>query len=224
MMRVLLVEDEVEMAMALSAVLTQNHHVVDHIPNLEFAREAVMERVHDAVILDRQLPDGDGLELLREMRTRGDRTPVLVLTAHNIPGDRIEGLDGGADDYLGKPFLTDELMARLRAIVRRADSYSTQSFREGNVVVYLESQEAHVDDVPLPMPRREMLVLQLLVRRAGRTVLRRNLEEAVYGFDDEIQSNALDSHVSRLRKRLSDAGATVSIHSLRGLGYVLKAD
>jgi len=222
-MRVLLVEDEVEMAKALGAVLSQHRYVVDHMPNLALAREAVRENVHDAVILDRQLPDGDGFELLRDMRSAGDRTPVVVLTAHNMPDDRIEGLDGGADDYLGKPFLVDELMARLRAVVRRADNYSSQSVREGNVTIFLDSHEAVIDDVPLPMPRREMLVLQLLVRRAGRTVLRRNLEEAVYGYDDEIQSNALDSHISRLRKRLADAGATVSIHSMRGLGYLLKA-
>lgn len=222
-MRVLLVEDEAEMAKALSVVLSQNQYVVDHMSNLEHAREAIKERVHDVIILDRQLPDGDGFELLRELRAAGDRTPVVVLTAHNIPEDRIEGLDQGADDYLGKPFLVDELMARLRAMARRAENYSSQMFKEGNLTLSSDTGEAMIDGVSVALPRREMLVLQLLLRRAGRTVLRRNLEEAVYGFDDEIQSNALDSHVSRLRKRLGDAGATVTIHSMRGLGYLLKA-
>lgn len=222
-MRLLLVEDEMEMAKALGTVLIQHHHVVDHMPNLELAREAIQSKVHDAVILDRQLPDGDGLTFLREMRDAGDTTPVIVLTAHDLPTDRIGGLNDGADDYLGKPFLADELMARLRAVVRRSDSYASQTLSEGNVTLDLDHQEATIGGEPLALPRREMVVLQVLMRRAGRTVLRRALEEAVYGYDDEIQSNALDSHVSRLRKKLSDAGATVTIHSMRGLGYLLKA-
>lgn len=222
-MRLLLVEDEMEMAKALSVVLGQHHHVVDHMPNLELAREAIRSKVHDAVILDRQLPDGDGLTFLREMRDRGDNTPVIVLTAHNMPADRISGLNDGADDYLGKPFLADELMARLRAVVRRSDTYSSQVLTEGNVILDLDHQEVTVGGEAIVLPRREMLVLQVLLRRPGRTVLRRVLEEAVYGYDDEIQSNALDSHVSRLRKKLSDAGATLTIHSIRGLGYLLKA-
>lgn len=225
-MRLLLVEDEIEMAKALGAVLSQHHHVVDHMPNLELAREAIRSKLHDAVILDRQLPDGDGLEFLREMRDAGDTTPVIVLTAHNQPADRISGLNDGADDYLGKPFLADELMARLRAVARRSDSYASyasQTLTEGNVTLDLDHQEATIGGEPIALPRREMVVLQVLMRRAGRTVLRRALEEAVYGYDDEIQSNALDSHVSRLRKKLTDQGATVTIHSMRGLGYLLKA-
>lgn len=219
----LLVEDELEMADALGTVLRQHHYVVDHMPSIELARAALAERVHDAVVLDRQLGDGDGLSLLRDIRAEGDRTPVLVLTAHDLPEARIEGLDGGADDYLGKPFLVEELMARLRAISRRAENYSDQVVVVGNVEVSLDGGEATVNGKALPMPRREMLVLQLLTRRVGRTVLRRHMEEAVYGYDDEIQSNALDSHVSRLRKRLAEAGATVTIHTMRGLGYFLKS-
>lgn len=221
-MRLLLVEDEIEMARALGTVLAQHNHVVDHMPNLELGREAVLSDVHDAVILDRQLPDGDGLTLLREMRDAGNATPVIVLTAHNSPSDRIGGLNGGADDYLGKPFLTEELIARLGAIIRRSDAYKSHTVVEGNVRLDLDHQEVFIDNDALSLPRREMLVLQMLMRRAGRTVLRRMLEEAVYGFDDEIQSNALDSHVSRLRRRLSDAGARVTIHTIRGLGYLLR--
>lgn len=221
-MRLLLVEDEIEMAGALCAVLAQHNHVVDHMPNLELGREAVLADVHDAIILDRQLPDGDGLDLLHEMRGAGNSTPVIVLTAHNSPSDRIGGLNGGADDYLGKPFLTEELIARLGAIIRRSDNYTSQMVVEGNVRLDLGHQEVFIDNAAVSLPRREMLVLQMLMRRAGRTVLRRTLEEAVYGFDDEIQSNALDSHVSRLRRRLCDAGARVTIHSIRGLGYLLR--
>lgn len=222
-MRLLLIEDEIEMARALMVVLIQHHYVVDHMPTIENAREAIKSKVHDAIILDRHLPDGDGLSFLREMRDAGDTTPVIVLTARNAPTDRVLGLNDGADDYLGKPFLADELVARLRAIVRRSDNYESRTISEGNISLDLEHKEARIGDTIIALSRREVLVLEMLMRRAGRTVLRRALEEAVYGYDDEIQSNALDSHVSRLRKKLADIGATVEIHSIRGLGYLFKA-
>lgn len=222
-MRLLLVEDEIEMARALTVILVQHHYVVDHMQTIEHAREAIRSKVHDAIILDRHLPDGDGLAFLREMRDAGNTTPVIVLTARNAATDRILGLNDGADDYLGKPFLADELVARLRAIVRRSDSYESRTIGEGNVCLDLEHKEARIGDMIIALSRREMLVLEMFMRRAGRTVLRSALEEAVYGYDDEIQSNALDSHVSRLRKKLADSGATVEIHSIRGLGYLFKA-
>lgn len=210
------------MARALCVVLTQHNHVVDHMLNLDLGREAIHSNVHDAIILDRHLPDGDGLDLLREIRDAGNTTPVIVLTAHNSACDRIGGLNIGADDYLGKPFLTQELVARLGAITRRSNTYTSQKIVAGNVHLDLDHQEVFIDSKLVSLPRREMLVLQVLMRRAGRTVLRRSLEEAVYGYDDEIQSNALDSHVSRLRRRMSDAGAFVTIHTIRGLGYLLR--
>lgn len=222
-MRLLLIEDEIEMARALTVVLVQQHYVVDHMSSIEEAREAIRSKVHDAVILDRHLPDGDGLVFLREMRDVGNTIPVIVLTARNAATDRILGLNDGADDYLGKPFLADELVARLRAIVRRSDNYGSRTIAEGNIVLDLEHKEAKIGDTIINLPRREMLVLEMLMRRAGRTVLRTALEEAVYGYDDEIQSNALDSHVSRLRKKLAETGAAVEIHSIRGLGYLFKA-
>lgn len=222
-MRLLLVEDEIEMARALLVILVQHRYVVDHIQTIEDAREAIRSKVHDAVILDRHLPDGDGLTFLREMRDAGNTTPVIVLTARNAATDRVLGLNDGADDYLGKPFLADELVARLRAIVRRSENYESRTIEEGNVCLDLEHKEARIGDTIIALSRREMLVLEMFMRRAGRTVLRSALEEAVYGYDDEIQSNALDSHVSRLRKKLADSGAAVEIHSIRGLGYLFKA-
>lgn len=222
-MRLLLVEDEIEMARALLVILVQHRYVVDHIQTIEDAREAIRSNVHDAVILDRHLPDGDGLTFLREMRDAGNTTPVIVLTARNAATDRVLGLNDGADDYLGKPFLADELVARLRAIVRRSENYESRTIEEGHVCLDLENKEARIGDTIIALSRREMLVLEMFMRRAGRTVLRSALEEAVYGYDDEIQSNALDSHVSRLRKKLADSGAAVEIHSIRGLGYLFKA-
>jgi DNA-binding response OmpR family regulator len=223
-MRVLLVEDEAEMAVTLTDLLIQNQFVVDHVRTLDLADEALLSKVHDAVLLDRQLPDGDGLDFLKRLRKAGQGIPIVVLTAHNMPPDRVSGLNFGADDYVGKPFLADELIARLRAVIRRSEASGTPPvIIEGNLSFDPSHNVVSVEGNVLSLPRREVLVLQLLMRRAGRTVLRRTLEDAVYGYDDEIQSNALDSHVSRLRKKLVEAGATVTIHSMRGLGYLLRA-
>jgi two-component system OmpR family response regulator len=221
-MRLLLVEDEPEMAAAISAVLSKHGYVVDHVPTIEQGREALKERVHEAVLLDRQLPDGDGMSLLSDMRRGGDTTPVIMLTAHDTSRDRVEGLDEGADDYIGKPFVAEELLARIRAAGRRASNYAANVVSEGNLSMDISTLQVLVGGTTLDLPRREALALQIFIRRAGRTVMRSSLEEAVYGFDDEIQSNALDSHISRLRKRLADAGADATIHTIRGVGYILK--
>lgn len=222
-MRLLLVEDEPQMAEALSQALTQFDIVVDHAPTLEIARYAVSEQVHDAIVLDRQLPDGDGISLLTYLRSINLSIPVIVLTALGSVPDRVTGLDMGADDYLAKPFAVEELLARLRALLRRPSAIAPLIATLGKLEFNLDSREARVDGVALDLPRRELLVLEALIRRQGRTVLRGALEEAVYGFDDEIQSNALDSHVSRLRKKLSDAGADVEVHGIRGVGYLLRS-
>ena len=221
-MRLLFVEDELEMAAALGLVLALNNYLVDHVATIALAREAHQFGVHDAIILDRQLPDGDGLDFLRELRAAGSKTPVIILTANNRPPERISGLDDGADDYIGKPFLADELMARLRVATRRAHTYAQHYISEGNVKFNLNHQEVTVADAALLLTRRETLVLETLLRATGRTVLRTTLEDAVYGYGDDIQSNSLESHVSRVRKKLADASADVTIHTIRGLGYLLK--
>ncbi|MBX9827115.1 MAG: response regulator transcription factor [Xanthobacteraceae bacterium] len=221
-MRILLVEDEAEMAGALSSALKGYDMVVDHVPTLAEAEEAISADVHAAVLLDRQLPDGDGLALIPKLRARADGVPIIVLTARSELADRIAGLDSGADDYLAKPFAVEELLARLRAVLRRPAGLQADSVRAGRLAFDFGHREASVDGRLLDLPRRELLVLEALLRRMGRTVLRPTLEEAVYNFDDEIQSNALDTHVSRLRRKLTDANAGVEIHSIRGVGYLLK--
>ena len=221
-MRLLLVEDEPEMAAAIITVLSKHGNIVDHVPTIEQGREALKEGVHEAVLLDRQLPDGDGMSLLSDMRRTGNTTPVIMLTAHDTSKDRVKGLDEGADDYIGKPFVAEELLARIRAAARRASNYASNIVSEGNLSMDISTLQVLVGGTNLDLPRREALALQILIRRSGRTVMRPSLEEAVYGFDDEIQSNALDSHISRLRKRLADAGAEAMIHTIRGVGYMLK--
>ncbi|WOH54917.1 response regulator transcription factor [Bradyrhizobium sp. BWC-3-1] len=220
-MRILLVEDEVEMADALASALKRYDMVVDHAPTLAEAEEAISADVHAAVLLDRQLPDGDGLTLIPKLRARADGVPIIVLTARGELADRVAGLDCGADDYLSKPFAVEELLARLRAVLRRPAGLHPDIMHAGRLAFDFGHREAS-DGAPLELPRRELLVLEALVRRMGRTVLRSALEEAVYSFDDEIQSNALDTHVSRLRRKLSEADARVEIHGIRGVGYLLK--
>jgi DNA-binding response OmpR family regulator len=221
-MRILLVEDEAEMAAALASALKRYDMVVDHVPTLAEAREAIAADVHGAVLLDRQLPDGDGLALIPILRARADGVPIIVLTARGELTDRIEGLDSGADDYLAKPFAVEELLARLRAVLRRPAGMQPDIVKAGRLAFDFSHREASVDGRPLDLPRRELLVLETLIRRLGRTVLRAALEEAVYSFDDAVQSNALDTHVSRLRRKLADVDAAVQIHGIRGVGYLLR--
>lgn len=221
-MRILLVEDQPEMASALRAALKRHDMVVDHAASLEAAEDFVSIETYDAILLDRQLPDGDGLSLLPRLRTRGNTTPVLMLTARSDTADKVEGLDMGADDYLAKPFAFEELLARLRALLRRPSSMQSQSVRAGNLVFDFGHREASIRGEALPLPRRELLVLEALAKRMGRMVLRDSLMEAVFGLDDEIQSNALDAHVSRLRKKLADSDSGVTINGVRGVGYLLR--
>ena len=220
-MRILLVEDEMNMVAALTAALNRHDIVVDHARTLEIAEEACRSGVHDAVLLDRKLPDGDGLTLIPLIRREQAGLPIIVLSALGSPDHRVAGLDNGADDYLPKPFSTDELLARLRAVMRRPAQIGESTVNVGQLRFNLTERQAGVADKPLDLTRRELLALEILVRRSGRTVSRTALEEAVYGYDDEIASNSLDAHISRLRRKLEGAG--VEIHAIRGLGYLLRA-
>lgn len=221
-MRLLLVEDEVEMAQALKAALLRHDCIVDHVCTLAEAEEAVRSACHDAILLDWQLPDGEGVSLIPVARTSGRDTPIIMLTARGALSDRIAGLDAGADDYLPKPFATEELLARLRAVRRRSPGLAAEVAALGGLRFDLAAGQAEVGDQALRLARRELLVLDALMRRAGRVVLRSTLEDAVYGFDDEIASNTLDAHISRLRRKLETADAGVEIHAIRGVGYLLK--
>lgn len=221
-MRILLVEDELRLAGALTTALERERFVVDHMDCLATAREAATSAVYDLALLDRNLPDGDGLDLIPDLRARSPGVPILILSALGDVPDRIAGLDEGADDYLIKPVSIDEMLARIRAVRRRTPDLAMEEIDAGNLVYDVSNDDVAVDGVRLDLPRRERLVLGALIRRRGRTVLRESLEQAVFGFDDAVQSNTLDSHISRLRKRLAVAGAAVEIHPVRGVGYLLQ--
>lgn len=221
-MRILLVEDELQLAEALRAALERERFVVDHADRVATAREAAMTACFDLVLLDRTLPDGEGLSLVPALRASNPGLPIIVLSARGEVSDRIVGLDEGADDYLIKPFSLDEMLARIRAIRRRPAELAGEEIRVGSLVFDLSNEEATVAGVRMELPRRELRVLAALIKRRGRTVLRDSLEQAVFGFDDEVQSNTLDSHISRLRRKLSDADAGIEIHAIRGVGYLLR--
>jgi len=224
--RILLVEDEPELARILVKRLTAEGFIVDHFTCLGEAIEAVMSTTYKGILLDRRLPDGDGLALLPVIRTRPLPPPVIVLTALDDISDRVAGLDAGAEDYLIKPFAFEELAARLRVLLRRGDTTSAPSIRTasiGRLRYDLNLREPTINGELLALPRRELAILETLVRNAGRVVMREHLESQVYGFADDISSNALEAHISRLRKRLANAGAHVVLHAVRGIGYTLRA-
>lgn len=223
-MRLLLIEDERELATALSAALSKHGIVTDHTMHLADAHELVLQNDYDAILLDRRLPDGEGLTFIPVLRRGGNDTPIIVLTARNEPMERVAGLDFGADDYLGKPFLVEELRARVRALLRRPSGVVDQDIKVGQLLIDPLNLTVKIGTDTLDIPRRELLVLQALAKRKGRTVLRATLERAVYNYEEEIQSNALDAHISRLRKRLLDVEAGATIHNIRGVGYLLKEE
>lgn len=222
-MKILLVEDETELAQALSAALRQSRAVVDVVGSLQEAEDATLLTSHDVIVLDRGLPDGDGLTLIPFLRKTDNNAAVLVLTAKTEIVERVRSLDSGADDYLAKPFSVDELLARVRALARRPAARTSLVSTLGNLRFEHQDRQPFVGDEAITLPRRELLVLEALLESHGRTVRRELMLERVYGHDDEIQSNALDTHISRLRSKLDKAGAGIEIHAIRGVGYLICA-
>jgi two-component system OmpR family response regulator len=220
-MRILLVEDEADMARAVAETVRASGFVVDIAGTLDEAETSIALARYGLVILDRRLPDGEGMRLIPRLRSTQPGVPVILVSALDRVADRVRGLDEGADDYLGKPFDRDELMARIRAALRRPGPEPTPPMRCGRVSFDPSTRDVMIDDRPLVLKRRELALLEALIRRAGRVVQRESLLEELYGFDDEIQSNTLDAHVSRLRARLSELNAGVAIHPVRGVGYCL---
>jgi DNA-binding response OmpR family regulator len=220
-MKLLLVEDEPEMASALREALGQHNILLDHAGNLAMGTSMAEMYAYDLLLLDRQLPDGDGLTMIPKLRAKGNLIPILVLTAKGSIADRVDGLDQGADDYLAKPFAIEELLARLRALVRRPANLQSDVVHVGRLAYDYVNHDACVQGVTLDLTRREVLVLEALLRRFGRMVPRSSLMESVFAMEDEVQPNALDTQISRLRRKLADVDSGLVIHGVRGLGYYL---
>lgn len=220
-MRLLIVEDNVELSRLVASGLAAAGYESDIVGSTEQAREAVHNVSYTAMILDLGLPDGDGLSVLRELRRQMEPLPVLVLTARGGVQDRVTGLRSGADDYLTKPFAMEELVARLEAILRRPGQLLGRSLRLANLVYDTESRQIFVDDKPRIISSRETSVLEILLRRQGRVVPKKNVEDHIFGLEGEVASNAVEVYVSRLRKQLAEHGAKVVIHTIRGVGYMM---
>ncbi len=221
-MRILVVEDEVELAKLIGERLQRCGFEVDLAPTLREARDAIGARSYSLTLLDRRLPDGDGVSLIPDIRRAHPGVRVLMLTALDSVSDKIIGLDAGADDYLTKPFDINELLARVRANLRRIGNGAAEPpVTVGAVSFDLRSREVFVHGRPMVLHRRELALLDSLIRRDGRATPRETLIEEVYSGEDEFQSNALDALVSRLRKHLNENDAGVTIHPIRGIGYML---
>lgn len=228
-MRILLVEDDRVLRDVMVRSLSDAGHRVDVAETVEQAEHFWRVQPFDAVLLDLNLPQsgaphsglGSGLRALRSARARGDRTPVLILTARNRTEERIAGLDAGADDYLGKPFDLDEVEARLRALERRAQGTDDQTVM-GALRLDRKARRFHWQGQPLDLPAREFEVLWELMTPPGRVVSKRTLSQKLSEFDEALGDNALEAFISRLRKKLAGTGAR--IRTLRGLGYVMEAE
>jgi DNA-binding response OmpR family regulator len=220
-MRLAVVEDNPELAQLLTQGLKREGYDSDVMTTAAEARAALTSMRYALLILDLGLPDGDGMSILRELRERNDPLPVLVLTARSGLHDRVAGLRSGADDYLVKPFALEELVARLEALLRRPGQLLGRALRLANVVFDTQSRQAFIDDKPQTLSAREVAVLELLMRRKGRVVSKKLVEDQIFGISGEVASNAVEVYVHRLRKQLSENGAKVQIHTIRGVGYLI---
>jgi len=220
-MRLLLIEDNERLAAAVAQHLKAAGFAVDRVGLAAEASAALATARYDAIVLDLGLPDGDGMRILEASRGRGDGTPILILTARDGLEDRIKGLNSGADDYLLKPFAMGELVARLKALLRRPGAALGGTLEAGNLSLDTVNRAVEVAGQPLLLGRREVALLELLLRRAGRVVGKGALEEGLYGFDEPATANSVETQISRLRKKLEAAGAAVAVHTVRGVGYLL---
>jgi DNA-binding response OmpR family regulator len=225
-MRILLVEDEPKMAELIRRVLVAERHVVDRAGDAVGALSlatAPASVPYDVLVLDRMLPDLDGLDLLRLMRTRGIRTPALMLTALGGVEDRVAGLDAGADDYLAKPFAFAELLARVRALGRRATgAVPAPRLAAGDLELDEERHVARVGESSVDLSAREFALLAYLIRNEGRVVTRQQVLDAVWGAEPDVYSNVVDLYISYLRRKLAELGSTTGLRTVRGVGYALR--
>jgi DNA-binding response OmpR family regulator len=213
--RVLLVEDDRMIADGVQTALRQDGYGVDWVGDGVAASDALRASTFDLVLLDLGLPRRDGLAVLRELRGRRDQTPLIVLTARDEVPDRVAALDAGADDYLVKPFDLDELSARMRSVLRRAAGRGEPCIEHNGIRLDPVTHEVSSGGVPVPLSAREFAVLEALLQRPGAVLSRAQLEDRLYGWDDTIESNAIEVYIHALRRKL---GAQ-AIRTLRGVGY-----
>jgi DNA-binding response OmpR family regulator len=218
-MRLLLAEDDRMIGESLRKALRQSGFAVDWVRDGRAAEDTLATERFDLVLLDLGLPQRDGIAVLEAMRARGDRTPVIVVTARDALASRVRGLDAGADDYIVKPFELDELLARIRAVVRREAGRAAPALEVGDVTLDPATRQVAQGGVPVPLSAREYAVLEALMLRPGAILSRAQLEDRLYGWGEELESNAISVYVHQLRRKLGDG----FIHTVRGVGYYVGA-
>jgi two-component system OmpR family response regulator len=218
--RILVVEDDAVLAAALTRALTQTAYAVDLVENGEDANRALDAVAYDLIVLDLALPKLDGLAVLRRLRDRRLRAPVLVLSARDSLDDRVKGLDLGADDYMTKPFDLPEFEARVRALLRRGQHQVTNLLRHGRLQLDLEARRVFYDGRPIDFSARELAVMELLMSRQGRVVTKEQMHDRLFGWGEDVGTNAIEVCVHRVRKKLEQHG--IEIRTVRGMGYLLE--
>jgi two-component system OmpR family response regulator len=219
-MRLLLVEDNLPLAEALSALLTASGYAVDCVHDGASAEHLAASESFDLVILDLNLPEIDGLTVLKAMRARDNPAAVLILTARGAPEDRVRGLDLGADDYMMKPFDVAELEARIRSLLRRRAGLRSSVITLGGVTLDLGSRRFHAAEQPMDLPARERALLELLFMRQGKVVTKEAIVQSLTALDDSLSDNAIEQYASRLRRRLAPHG--IALRTARGIGYFIE--
>jgi two-component system OmpR family response regulator len=216
-MRLLLVEDDAMIGETVLHLLRSEHYAVDWVRDGAMADQALRTAEYDLVLLDLGLPKRDGLEVLRALRSRRSSVPVLIATARDSVGDRIAGLDAGADDYVVKPYDTDELLARIRALLRRSAGRGEPAFEHKGVSLNPATREATLNTQPVQLSAREWAVLEPLIARPGVVLSRVQLEEKLFSWKDDVSSNAVEVYIHGVRKKLGND----IIQTVRGLGYLV---
>ena len=221
-MKLLVIEDYAPLRQSLVQGLSEAGFAVDATGEGDEGLWYARDGGYDVIVLDLMLPGRDGLSILRQLRSEGNRSPVLILTARDTVADRVTGLDTGADDYLVKPFAFEELLARVHALLRRKYDVGVNEVRVGGLCIDLRGRRVTWDGKALDVTAREFAVLEVMALRVGEVVSRTEISEHVYGFDAEPDSNAIDVYVAQLRRKIERSGRQRVIHTRRGMGYVLQ--
>ncbi|GAA5647725.1 response regulator [Vibrio proteolyticus] len=217
-MRLLLVEDDALLGQSMVTSLSRHGYTVDWVQQGSGVTVTLKMEQFTAVILDLTLPDIDGLEVLRQIRTAGYDLPVMILTARDDINDRVKGLDGGADEYIGKPFALEELLARLRVLIRRQSGSANEVIQVGPLTLSLSEQTIKSADSPLKLTRNEYKILASLMTNAGRVMSKEQLQQSLHGWDEGSSDNAIEVHIHNVRKKVPDK----MIKNIRGVGYIIE--
>lgn len=224
-MRILIVEDEIHLAEAISQILKRNHYSVDAVHNGQAGLDYGISDIYDLIILDIMLPKMDGIQVLRNLRKEGISTPVILLTAKGEIADKVKGLDSGADDYLAKPFATEELLARIRALSRRkGEILPEQGLKYGDIQLNPSRLKLSKGNAEVKLTLKECELLELLIMRKDMASPKELILEKLWGYDSEAEHNHVEVYISFLRKKLSFLHSEIKISTVRGVGYILEGD